>query len=282
MKLPFKLDRPIAFIDVESTGLRPSRDRIVELAVLRLVPNGDGAEKDFERVRRFNPGIAIPPEAAKIHGITDDMVAAEAPFRARAKALAAALEPCDLGGFNIRSFDLPILIAEFERAGVPFDVRDRRLIDVKLIFHREEPRNLTAAMRFYLEREHEEAHTALGDTRATVEILAAQMGRYPNLPRNLDTLHAYCDEVGPFLTDFDRWFSKSSAGLVFQRGKHAGTALDEVAATSPDYLEWMLRAEDMPKNVLDAAREALGRTDLPGTSTSRAAAPDGKRSLPAE
>ena len=253
MKLPLDLDRPVIFFDLETTGLSLSRDRIVELAVIRVSPQGDV----FERVRRYNPGIPIPPEAAAIHGITDDVVADEPPFRATAKSLAQLLEPCDLAGFNIRRFDLPILLAEFRRAGVAFDVTGRRLIDMKMIFHHEEPRDLSAAARFYLGRDHQDAHTALGDIRTTAAVLTAQLGQYRHLPRDMDGLHRYCDEMGPFLTEFDRWFSEKPAGLVFNRGKHKGTALSEVAGKAPDYLQWMLKADDMPDEVLEVVRSAL-------------------------
>ena len=259
MKLPLDLDRPVIFFDLETTGLSLARDRIVELAVLRVSPQGDV----FERVRRYNPEIPIPPEAAAVHGITDDVVANEHPFHRTARSLAKLLEPCDLAGFNIRRFDLPILLAEFGRAGVSFDVKGRRLIDMKMIFHREEPRDLSAAARFYLGREHEDAHTALGDIRTTAAVLTAQLARYRHLPRDIEGLHAYCDEMGPFLTEFDRWFSEKGGALVFHRGKHKGTALDEVAATAPDYLEWMLRADDMPAEVRDVVGQALARSNNP-------------------
>lgn len=259
MDLPFELDRPVVFFDLETTGLSLSRDRIIELAVIRVSPRGDV----FERVRRYNPGIPIPPEAAAIHGITDEMIVGEPSFRATSKSLARLLEPCDLAGFNIRRFDLPILIAEFERAGIDFDVRDRRLIDMKMIFHREEPRDLSAAARFYLGRDHQDAHSALGDIRTTAAVLTAQLGRYNHLPRDMDGLHAYCDEMGPYVSEFDRWFETTRDGLVFKRGKHKGSLLADVAGAAPDYLEWMLRADDMPRAVLKAVREALPDSPTP-------------------
>ena len=259
MELPFDLDRPVVFFDLETTGLSLSRDRIVELAVIRVSPRGDV----FERVRRYNPGIPIPKDAADIHGITDEMVADEPSFRATSKSLAELLEPCDLAGFNIRRFDLPILIAEFARAGIEFDVRDRRLIDMKMIFHREEPRDLSAAARFYLGRDHQDAHSALGDIRTTAAVLTAQLARYRHLPRDMDGLHGYCDEMGPYVTEFDRWFESTPDGLVFKRGKHKGTALLEVAGTAPDYLDWMLRADDMPADVLEAVREVRAAPNAP-------------------
>ncbi len=253
MKLPLDLDRPIAFVDLETTGLRVTEDRIVEIAVLRVSPGGDVSEK----VRRFNPGIPIPPEATEIHGITDEDVADEPPFAARARSLARQLDPCDLAGFNLRRFDLPMLLAEFRRAGVSFDPRSRRLVDVQAIFHREEPRDLSAAARFYLGREHQDAHSALGDIRTTAAVFGAQLQRYEHLPRDLDALHGYCDEVAPFETAVERWFDGEPGAYVFNRGKHSGRALDEVARAEPDYLRWMLGADDMDEEVLRIVREAL-------------------------
>jgi DNA polymerase III subunit epsilon len=255
VKLPFELTRPLAFLDLETTGLSIVSDRIVELAVIRISPQGDV----LEAVRRFNPGIPISPEATAVHGITDAHVAAEQPFSARARSLAELLDSCDLGGFNIRRFDLPVLLAEFRRAGVPFSVKGRRLIDAQVIFHREEPRDLSAAARLYLDREHQEAHTALGDIRTTAAVLTSQLQRYPNIPRDLDGLHAYCDEVSPFQTEVDRWFQRRDPDLVFRRGKHRGETLGKVASEAPDYLRWMLGAEDMDEEVLQVVRDALER-----------------------
>lgn len=254
MELPFSLSRPLAFFDLETTGLSTTSDRIVELALIRVSPQGDV----LERVRRFNPGIPIPPEASAIHGITDEDVADEPPFSAVARSLVELLDNCDLGGFNIRRFDLPMLLAEFKRAGVPFSVAGRRLIDAQTIFHREEPRDLSAAARFYLGREHREAHSALGDIRTSAAVLSAQLERYPGVPRDLDGLHAYCDEVSPFQTEVDRWFLDRDGELVFRRGKHRGELLSLVARSAPDYLQWMLGADDMDEEVLQVVREAMG------------------------
>jgi DNA polymerase-3 subunit epsilon len=253
MKLPFSLSRPLAFFDLETTGLNTTSDRIVELALIRVSPQGDV----LERVRRFNPGIPIPPDATEIHGITDADVADEPPFSATAKSLVELLENCDLGGFNIRRFDIPLLLAEFKRAGVSFSIQGRRLIDAQTIFHRQEPRDLSAAARFYLGREHREAHTALGDIRTSAAVLSAQLERYPEIPRDLDGIHAYCDEVSPFRTELDKWFRQSDGDLVFRRGKYRGESLKQIASTAPDYLQWMLGADDMDDEVLQAVREAL-------------------------
>ena len=253
MLLPIELDRPLVFFDLETTGLSTDEDRIIEMAILRVSPQGDV----MERVRRFNPGIPISPEATAVHGISDADLADEPPFTARARSLFDLMDPCDLGGFNIRRFDLPMLITEFKRADLDFDHRTRRVIDMQGIFHREEPRDLSAAARFYLGREHQEAHTALGDIRTTAAVLAAQFERYPELPRDMDALHSYCDEVLPIRTAVEQWFKKDGAELIFRRGKHRGLPLSDVAARETGYLEWMLGADDMDAEVLEVVRAAL-------------------------
>ena len=262
--LPFELDRPIVFFDLETTGRSAASDRIVELAAIKIGPDSD---RD-ERVRRFNPEMPIPAEATEIHGIVDEDVKDEPPFRSRARSLAEFLGTCDLGGFNIRRYDLPMLMAEFRRAGVPFEVGDRRLVDMQVIYHQQEPRHLTAAVKFYLNRDHNEAHRALDDASATLDVMIAQLERYADLPRSIKGLHDHCNEYAPFESEFDRWFSKTPASgtseggaLVFRRGKHRGTPLDEVARDQPDYLEWMLGLEDLDAQVRDAARDAMGRHD---------------------
>ena len=256
MELPFVLERPLVFFDIETTGLSLKHDRIIELALIKVTPQGDVLEK----VRRFHPGIPIPAEATAVHGITDADVADEAPFCARAKALFDLLEGCDLAGFNVRRFDIAMLVAEFARCGIRLDLEGRRLVDMQNIFHHEEPRDLSAAARFYLGRIHDEAHTALGDIRTSAAVLSAQMERYPHLPRDLDGLHAYCEEHYPVRTEVDRWFSGPPEGRVFRRGKHAGRALDDIAASDPDYLGWMTRAEDMDDEVIRVVQEALRRS----------------------
>ena len=251
---PILLDRPLVFLDLETTGLRIGTDRIIEIAVIQLSPNGDVTE----RVRRFNPEMPIPKEATAVHSIADLDVAEEPPFADRAKSLLELLEPCDLAGFNLRRFDLPMLISEFRRAGLSFDVGERKMVDVQMIFHREEPRDLAAAVRFYLHRELEDAHSALADIRATAAILTAQLDHYPELPRDLQGLNQYCDEVRPFETEVDRWFLVTEdRGRIFRRGKHRERSLSEVARDEPDYLHWMLSAEDMDEGVRDLVRAAL-------------------------
>jgi DNA polymerase III subunit epsilon len=257
LPFPVSLDRPLVFFDLETTGLRVGEDRIIELAVVRLAPSGDVTEKE----RRFNPGIPIPPEATEVHGITDADVADEPAFAQVARALADFLDPCDLAGFNVRRFDLPMLLAEFRRADVDFDPGGRRIIDVQQIFHNEERRDLSAAVRFYLDRELEDAHSALADIRATAAVLGAQLERYPHLPRDLEGLDRYCDEIAPFETEVDRWFATEDSGArLFRRGKHRDRSLDEIAALHPDYLQWMLGLDDLDSTVKEVVEEALNRT----------------------
>ena len=253
MKLPFDLERPLVFFDLETTGLDMKNDRIIELAFIKMTPHGDV----LERERRFNPGMPIPPGATAVHGITDADVANERPFCSTARSLLEMLEGCDLAGFNVRRFDIPMLVTEFKRCGVDFPLDGRRVIDMQNIFHREERRDLSAAARFYLEREHEEAHTALGDIRTSAAVLGAQLARYPSVPRDLDGLHAYCEEYSPTRTEVDRWFSAEADGRVFRRGKHKGLPLADVAKEAPDYLRWMIGADDMDEDVVAIVRQAI-------------------------
>jgi DNA polymerase-3 subunit epsilon len=253
MHLPFELDRPLVFFDLETTGLDLKNDRIVELAFIKMTPQGDV----LERVRRFNPEIPIPPEATAVHGITDEDVADEVTFCRTARNLVEILDGCDLAGFNIKRFDLHMLIHEMRRCDVEFSLAGRRILDMQTIFHREERRDLSAAAKFYLGREHEEAHTALGDIRTSAAVLGAQLKRYESLPRDIDGLHAYCEEFAPFRTEVDRWFTSEDEGRRFRRGKHKGQPLAEVARNAPDYLHWMLGADDMDEDVLVVVRAAL-------------------------
>jgi DNA polymerase-3 subunit epsilon len=257
MQLPFALDRPLVFFDIESTGLDLKNDRIIELAFIKITPQGDV----LERTRRFNPGVPIPPEATAIHGITDADVADEVSFCRTARSLVEVFEGCDLAGFNIRRFDLHMLIYEFRRCDVDFTLQGRRVLDVQTIFHREEPRDLSAAAKFYLGREHEEAHTALGDIRTAAAVLGAELARYAHIPRDLNGLHEYCEKYAPIRTELDRWFGGPADARVFRRGKHRGQTLADVARDAPDYLRWMLGAEDMDEEVLRVVRGALGEGD---------------------
>src|SRR3954451_15710347 len=183
------LERPLAVLDLETTGIDTKIDRIVEVSVLKLSPGGQ-----FDhRTRRVNPGVPIPPEDTAIHGITDDDVADCPAFRAIAPGLAKFLDGCDLCGFNILKYDLRLLAAEDNRAGLSFPGAGRRVIDACHIFHKREPRDLTAAYRFYCGLDHEGAHGAAADVLATAAVLDAQVVRYGDLPRTVDGLHELCN-----------------------------------------------------------------------------------------
>jgi DNA polymerase-3 subunit epsilon len=249
-----QLDRPLAVLDLETTGIDPKLDRIVEVSVLKLSPGGG----HDHRTRRVNPGVPIPPEATAVHGISDDDVADCPTFRAIAPALAKYLEGCDLAGFNVLNYDLRLLVAEYNRAGLTFSVAGRKVIDACRIFHQRERRDLTAAYKFYCGLDHEGAHGAAADVLATVAILDAQVVRYGDLPRTVDGLHGHCND--PDALDMSGMFGKDEDGvIVFIRGKYKGRSLFDIAQAKPDYLEWMQR-EDFYDDTKAIASEALGRS----------------------
>ncbi len=175
MKLNLK--RPIVFFDLETTGVDASKDRIVEISMIKVMPDGT----EDTRTRRINPGMPIPAEATAVHGITDADVADEPKFAQVAKSLEEFIRGCDFGGFNSNRFDLPLLVEEFMRAGLSVDLKRRKFIDVQNIFHKKEQRTLVAAYKFYCDKELEDAHSAEADTRATYEVLKAQLDRYDDL-----------------------------------------------------------------------------------------------------
>ena len=185
MKLNLK--RPIVFFDLETTGVDTSKDRIVEISMIKIMPDGE----EITRTRKLNPTIPIPPEATAVHGITDDDVKDEPTFQQVAKSLAQFIQGCDFGGFNSNRFDLPVLVEEFLRAGVDVDLKRRKFIDVQNIFHKKEQRTLVAAYKFYCDRDLNDAHSAEADTRATYEVLKAQIERYDDLENDVDFLAEY-------------------------------------------------------------------------------------------
>lgn len=248
-----KLERPLAILDVESTGTNPKTDRLIELAIVKLLPEG-GADA---RVFRVNPERPIPRAATRVHGIRDEDVQGCPPFQAVAQEVAACLEGCDLGGFNILKFDLPLLLEEFRRAGVPFEVESRAVVDAQKIFHLREPRDLSAAVRFYCGEWHLGAHSALEDAWATARVLEAQLARYHDLPRDVRGLDTYCrprEEDWVDATGRLRWDGDGEAVLNF--GPHEGRRLRDVVAQDRGFLEWMLR-KGFPEDTLRIVREAL-------------------------
>lgn len=253
---PFQFDRPLVFIDLETTGTNVKHDRIVELGLVRITPEGEVTEK----VRRINPEVPIPATATKVHGIADEDVADEPTFRRIAKSLYGDfLAGADLAGFNVRRFDLPLLVAEFERSDIELDPKAMRVVDAQTIYHAMERRDLSAAVRFYLDDDHGEAHSALADAKATAAVLKAQLERYEELPREIDSLHAFCDGFAPIRTPAAEWFRGEGDDRTFRKGKHYGKKLSEVVRSDRDYLaDWMLlKAENMHEEVLAIVRHAL-------------------------
>jgi DNA polymerase-3 subunit epsilon len=233
------LDRPLAVIDLETTGTAPYRDRIVEIAVVKIHPDG---WRETRR-RRVNPGIPIPRESTAIHGIRDQDVAREPEFRQIAASLAEYLEGCDLAGFGVSMFDLPLLRAEFERAGVEFRTAGRRVIDAKTIYHLKEPRHLAAAHEFYCGASFEGAHSAEADAQAAYRVLLGQLRRYPDLPHTMEALHRFCNRREADYLDSEGKLIWQGNEAVFQFGKHRGEPLREVCVTDPEYVHWLASGE---------------------------------------
>lgn len=236
MKLNIK--NPIVFVDLETTGIDIIKDRIVEIAVLKIHIDG----KEEMKVRRVNPGIPIPPETTIIHGISDEDVKNEPSFKEIGKSLVQFIEGCDFAGFNSNKFDFPLLAEEFLRADIDFDLKKRKFIDVQTIFHKMEKRTLSAAFKFYCEKELENAHSAGADSSATYEVLKAQLDRYPDLKNDVDYLAEFSaqtrnvDFIGRIILD-------ENGVEVFNFGKHKGKSVVEVLEKESSYYAWMMNGE---------------------------------------
>lgn len=244
------LHKPLAVIDLETTGVNPNRDRIVEISVLKILPDG----RHRQRTWRVNPGISIPVSASAIHGISDEDVADEATFEDLADTLITWIGNADLCGYNLKKFDLRVLYCEFNRVGATFDMEGRAIIDPMEIFYRYEPRDLAAAVRRYLGREHASAHSAAADVLATAQILDAMLARHEDLPRSVDGLHE--EFLDPDRVDSDGFFRRVEGEIRFVKGKHRGQPLAAIAGSSPDYLRWML-AQDLFDDTKAIVRDAL-------------------------
>ena len=247
-----KLDRPLAFFDIESTGIVPQRDRIVEIAVMKIMPDGTSRTT----VRRLNPGIPIPPGATAVHGITDADVADCPHFADIAEKLFRYLDDCDLAGYNIQGFDVPLLEIEFKRAGLDFRMEGRRIVDVYNIFCKLYPRTLTAAYKFFCGKELEGAHGAAADTAATLEVLLGQLAKHPELPSEVGALAEYSDMTDPDAVDRGRRFKWNGDEVIVNFGKYAGRTLRDVAENEPGFLRWIIK-NDFPDDVRSIAEKAL-------------------------
>ncbi len=240
-----RLDRPLVFFDLETTGTNIVRDRIVEISIVKLMPDGTVTEK----TRRINPGMHIPEEATRVHKITDEDVAGEPTFRQVAKSLFEFLEDCDMAGFNSNKFDVPLLVEEFARAGMNFDVNKRKFIDVQNIFHKMEQRTLVAAYKFYCGKNLEDAHSASADTKATMEVLLAQIDRYDELGTDVDSISKF-SSGGRNLDLAARIVLNDNDIPVFNFGKHKGRPVEEVLRREPSFYSWVMQGE-FPKNTKD-------------------------------
>lgn len=236
--MQLNLKRPIVFFDLETTGVDTSHDRIVEISLVKVMPDGE----QIVKTRRLNPEMPIPPEATAVHHITDADVKDCPTFRQVAKSLAQFLEGCDFGGFNSNRFDLPLLVEEFLRVGVDVDFKRRKFIDVQNIFHKMEQRTLVAAYKFYCQKELTEAHSAESDTLATYEVLKAQLDRYPELQNDVTALADFSSR-GETADYAGRIGYNDKGEEILMFGKYKGRTVEEVFRIEPGYYAWMMNGD---------------------------------------
>jgi len=239
--MALQLTRPICFFDLETTGINITNDRIVEMAVLKLNPDGSQEEKLW----LINPEMPIPAEAAAVHGITDEKVADAPTFKELVVEISAFIIHCDLAGFNSDRFDIPLLAEEMLRAEYDFDMKNLKTVDVQTIFHKMEQRTLSAALKFYCQQDLTDAHSALADTRATFDVLQAQLERYGELEHSIDFLSTFTSrrksaDLAGFII-----FNKEGKEC-FSFGKHKGKTVDQVLEQEQGYFGWLMIA-DFPR-----------------------------------
>jgi len=262
--MPLKLSRAIAFIDLETTGVNLATDRIVEIAITKILPDGTQQKKR----KLLNPQMPIPAGATAIHGITDEMVKAAPSFKEVGNELKQFIEHCDLGGYNSNRFDIPLLMEEFLRSGFEVDLSTRKMVDVQHIFYTMEPRTLTAAYKFYCNKELTNAHGAEADVDATIDVLFSQLDKYPGLGNTVESILASIGEEK--IIDYARRFVYDAKGVeVFNFGKHKGRPVTEVLKAEPQYYDWMMKG-DFPLHTKQKLTEILNKTLLkndPGAKT---------------
>ena len=249
--MQLNLNKSICFFDLETTGISITKDRIVEISILKVNPDGSEEKKTW----LVNPEMPIPAVVVAVHGITDEKVANEPTFNQLAKEINSWIKDADLGGFNSNRFDIPLLAEEMLRAGVDFDMKNRQSVDVQTIFHKMEQRTLTAAFKFYCDRSLEDAHSAEADTMATYEVLKAQLDRYEDLENDTKFLADFSSRKK--LADFAGFIAYDKEGdECFSFGKHKGRKVTEILEKEPGYFGWLLSA-DFPlytKKVLTAIK----------------------------
>ncbi len=252
--MDLKLTKPIVFFDLETTGINIGKDRIVEISLLKIFPNGTKESKTW----LVNPEIEIPKEVSAIHGITNEKVVTEPTFKELAETINIMIHDSDLAGFNSNRFDIPLLAEEFLRVGVDFDMDHRRAIDVQVIYHKKEQRTLSAGYKFYCDKELEDAHSAEADTNATYEILKAQLDKYDDIENSVEALSAYSThKKRADFAGFILYNDKEEE--IFSFGKYKGRTVEEVLKENPGYNAWIQNA-DFPlytKKVLKSIKERL-------------------------
>ena len=264
--MQLNLRNPLLFFDIESTGLNVAKDRIVEISIVKVSPGVPGEPNKVEvKTRRVNPTIPISPEAQAVHGISDEDVKDEPKFCQIAKSLAQWMKGCDIAGYNSLRFDIPMLAEEFLRAGVEFDFRKRKLIDVQNIFHKKEQRTLKAAYRFYCDRNLDNAHSAEADTMATYKVLEAQLDKYANddepLQNDVEYLAKYSVQ-NRFVDYAGRFVYNDKDEAVFNFGKHKGKLVTDVLKQEPSYYGWMMDGDftlDTKKVLTDIRTSMIGK-----------------------
>ncbi len=243
-----KLEKPLVFFDLETTGVQVAKDRIVEIAILKVFPNGNKESKTW----LVNPTIPIPAETTAIHGISDKKVANEPTFKELASEISELIHNCDLAGFNSNKFDIPLLAEEFLRVGIDFNMDNRKAVDIQNIFHKMEQRTLVAAYKFYCNEDLTNAHSAEADTTATYEVLLSQLEKYEELENDVDFLANFSQRGGEFadMAGFVRYNEDGKEVLSF--GKYRGVTLEQIWKENPGYFSWINQA-DFPlytKNVM--------------------------------
>ena len=253
MKL--QLTRPICFLDLETTGINVSTDKIVEIAIVKISPDGSQVIKR----KLINPEMLIPKASSDIHGITDEMVKDAPTFKQVANEVKQFIDGCDLAGYNSNRFDIPMLNEEFLRAGVSVDIESRKLLDVQKVFHMMEQRTLTAAYKFYCQKNLEDAHSAEADAVATWEVLEAQVEKYPQMGNTVDSIVKFTGEDQ--IVDFARRFIIENGVPVFNFGKHKGKPVTQVLKEEPQYYDWMMKG-DFALHTKQKLTEILNRSIL--------------------
>ena len=236
--MELKLTKPICFFDLETTGTNVAKDRIVEISILKVFPNGNKQSKTW----LVNPEMEIPPEVVDVHGISNEKVAHEPTFKELSKEIYSMIKDSDLGGFNSDRFDIPLLAEEMLRADIDFDMKNMVSIDVQTIFHKMEKRTLEAAYQFYCNKQLTNAHSAEADTHATYEVLLSQLERYPELENNVKKLAEFSTHKK--FVDFAGFITFNKDGEeIFSFGKHKGKKVTEVLDKEPGYYGWIMNAD---------------------------------------